>query len=142
MAASHADKRAAADLSPIGEGRRLRRAELVRLMRAPTLGALRRQAAEVERQAETTWLQACEMATDLERRRVIEELDGILRFTAAGATPAAIAGRLRSLATALDGDPPPGRAATPVRRRTTQHMAAEAMRHTALTARHHQGMAR
>jgi hypothetical protein len=80
---------------------------IAELLASPTIGAcLRRQGTSPERRIRTVrWLLACRMVTEFQRMTCAEELAGIMRFVDAGASPVAIASRLRRLAHRLDPSP-------------------------------------
>lgn len=119
--------------------RRLSRDEAAKRLASPTLGAVRRQHPAVEGRSRVTWQQTCEMTTNLQRRQAIEDLDGILRFTAAGASPVAVATRLRALAARLEGTSPTRERSG---RQSDQHMADDVLRRAADNARGGPGVSR
>jgi hypothetical protein len=79
---------------------RLRALDLGELLDAPTLGALRRRdgISPARVRAGVLWLLAGEMVNEARRADCLDHLDQLQRLTAAGASPCAIAHRLRALA--------------------------------------------
>ena len=79
---------------------RLRALSLDELLDAPTLGAVRRRdgISPARVRAGVLWLLAQEVVNEARRADCLDHLDQLQRFTAAGASPCAIARRLRTLA--------------------------------------------